>query len=69
MSVWYIDSSAQSGDLSGRDENNPRLSYVGLKLSAGDRVLLKRGTAYRDAIVSESGSVDYPILWCTWGEG
>ncbi len=69
MSVWYIDSSAGSGDLSGRDENNPRLSYVGLKLSAGDSVLLKRGTAYRDAIVSESGSVNSPIFWGTWGEG
>ncbi len=69
MSVWYIDSSCETGDFSGRDENNPRRDYDSLDIFPGDTVLLKRGSIFRDAIVSPSGTPDAPIVWGAWGEG
>lgn len=69
MSIWYIDSECSSGNFSGTSPENPRRDFDTLEISAGDSVLLKRGTVYRSAIVSPSGTPECPIVWGAWGEG
>ena len=66
-SVYYVDSHAKGGD--GLTPEQAVQSYRMLEIRPGDTVLFKRGSVFREALISPSGTADAPILYGAYGEG
>jgi polysaccharidase protein len=73
MAIYYIDSINGSNSNSGTSADSALQSLdmvAGLKLKAGDSVLLARGSVFTDTLViSKSGDVGNPITIGAYGEG
>ena len=64
MATYYIDHIGGNDTLDGLSPDNARKNYIDIDLSAGDTVLFKRGSFYRDKLYAQ-GYVTYGA----YGEG
>lgn len=69
MATYYIDSLAGLRENDGKSELTPRESLAGLEISAGDTVLFRRGSDYRNTFLFYSGEEDKPITFSSFGNG
>ncbi|MBQ9510475.1 MAG: hypothetical protein IJR55_02055 [Clostridia bacterium] len=69
MATYYIDSLSGSDENDGKSALTPRDSLHGLKISAGDTVLFRRGSEYRNTCLFYSGDVGQPVTFSAYGDG
>lgn len=64
--TYYVDSHL-SGD--GLTQKTAAASYRNLDIQPGDRVLFRRGSVFRDALIAPDGMQDAPVYFGAYGEG
>lgn len=69
MAIYYIDNIYGNDNCSGLAPESAVRDYKRLTLSAGDTVLFKRGTQYREPLRITGGDESAPITYGSYGEG
>lgn len=67
--IYYVDNINGSPTSCGKSCSSPVLDYSVLPVKAGDSVLFKRGSVYRDTLNLVAGDEENPIIYGAWGEG
>ena len=66
---WYVDPAAGDDTNDGREPSRPVRTYVQRDFAAGDAVLFRCGSVFRDMLRTRDGQPDQPILYGAYGEG
>lgn len=69
MAVYYVDNIGGTDGAEGKCPACAVRDYKGLALAAGDTVLFKRGTIWREQLEIVGGAEDAPITYGAYGEG
>lgn len=69
MATYYIDNVRGSDAASGLSPDEPLRSYRLVRPEAGDTVLFRRGSVYRDTLDMVGGDSDMPVTYGAFGEG